>query len=1559
MSSQADSIIIDDDDNDTTITPLTIIPDDDDATTSTANTVECKLEQMDTVDFQPSVAAAMASIEPLQNAINDAKSTQEIGAPVLSQPMLMQTYHDQFAQQFEVMRKMQEQMQQHMLQQQIQMQQHQHQQLPLQNTMANLKRKRLLSSSSSSSASSSALSIPYNNANEQQQQQQQPPDFSSINSLPSSSSSCAQPPNKIRVVVEGLIEARPVIMTAQPPPPSLPVFNADNVGHVNRDFDIDSSPLVQRLETEFLSSFGREMIVVQPDTMPEDRDASVVYSRALKTYYLWPKSAMLPITRLKSTFQRTGHTFSIDYTRTYNRMFALDLDCICRTKALTDVEHLNANQVHNVCQVMLDAICSELKFSLGRRKSLEYSVWRNKCNFHIYTNIRVSLLTHLEICQKLAAQFTQHHFVIEVPDMMPLPCSAKILNEPYCEHSTSRVDFNNDESLTVYEPFTFHDQFEISPVCIAERTVASISTSVINAMITNSNNLYINKVLTSKLPLAAVPAFSSVNNIINSIKINTQQFPHMRQFDTYITHVTNTHQKRRRQLAEIEEANAANNPSPSAPAPLDESGIVDFADFEQETLTKYLAFIEKFYDCFKIAAQPSQTTAPTTPIENANNNDDNDDDNNESVVINRKYKRPTLFVRISAIMYGGLHMQHFVSMLFHALDIQLDNFENFKKLLYAIYGQKLVADDPVVAQFLSTVNIDTFLEYALSAEEMFEYLAFLYQWNVDPAHSFQHQLELLMQCQLNVSKPSEYCKKIEESLAEKDGRGMKRADALIKTAVLKFIDILKMLRYMFYDHTTKRIYVLVDGIYYDSEQNFKDNMVPLLIRDYIGTSTKATNSYNCEIKNKPQALYANGSITLDNSHFMFSTRVGVFNSVTGLYSSSTCFLQFNKFRDVGIWTKPVGENVRLIVKDYRQNYDIMEMRQTADKFVKNIDNVVFKLYAYFIMVPAVIQLRYVVGLEQYKLTKIFNILNSFDGRFECIYFLVEYFPFPPEYVYWMAELCTNIGFLETLSSYDRLCNLVFKHNCVTSTDWSEKFNSMFGDVAIAYDKDAPTYMDKLKTLNHPLIKDNPNNCLIYVLLLVCIIKCDTYAPLITGFNMKMPDCDYNHPDFADAGMKTCRKNMADNLDRARRLVFGDKVSHLEAAMINELLSLCISVDFQQDQLQNLLAMLGATHVPYNKSKKLFLFYGSTNVGKSFICSKLLRMMGPKVLSVVNFADLYNRAVLSEHFLINLSELSKICPTQFKAITGNDEISAKRFFNQTYDMQRNQPHMFGATNVHLDFNGSAMQQQVDRTTINRLYVIKLTGEQMEPNRNEPNFFSMMTNSQYFPDLFPSKKIETWGLCWITYMYYVQNRDASCYAILKNTSEASKVYKNYTYYRNNTLYRFLVRSNLVDEPGFFISANRIMQIAKENLDKTSKEIGSLEQFLAHFNQQYNVQIQSNKNAETTTVVHNIQESGFVQHVKYNMAVHEEANASITKADILARTSVYLMAELRENASHYFETQNESYYNYKTGVYTGITFTTTSLEYDSNSIAQNSASRAQDSNSSASSLIVEHVD
>lgn len=261
-----------------------------------------------------------------------------------------------------------------------------------------------------------------------------------------------------------------------------------------------------------------------------DNTSTVIISRTLKTSYIWPKHKPLTIDDLQ-VFAEHGHTLGIDYAATYCRMFALDLDCVCRTGS--NFEHLGENVV-NLIIAKLNEVFAQMV-----NKPPAFSVWRNQCGFHVYSDILVSMPTHFYIKKQLESfvEFQNQPVVFEVPSVMPLPFSAKVRGKPYTLNT--RSENMTDVSMTIcMDQQDCLELFAFTQLALEGRTAAKLTTIL--------GNQYLVKL--------AIPTIRRASpKIINLSYIKLyDNFSYMKQFEEYAISMSKHHNIQNTTISDID-----------------------------------------------------------------------------------------------------------------------------------------------------------------------------------------------------------------------------------------------------------------------------------------------------------------------------------------------------------------------------------------------------------------------------------------------------------------------------------------------------------------------------------------------------------------------------------------------------------------------------------------------------------------------------------------------------------------------------------------------------------------------------------------------------------------------------------------------------------------------------------------------------------------------------------------------------------------------------------------------------------------------------------------------
>lgn len=1232
-----------------------------------------------------------------------------------------------------------------------------------------------------------------------------------------------------------------------------------------KNLPIDNCTETFQQEYNFLDKYHLEVYKYYENDL-----ASVVYSRNLKTHYLWKLDRPLDTNALNE-FKLTGHTLTIDYTKTYCRAFALDLDCLCRCRPQTMV-HISEGLILEIQTALLKVFESILRIPAA---SVKFSIWKNKCGYHMYSNIFVSLPTHLYLKRAIEVQFNMRPVIFEVPDLMPLPYSAKRRYEPYTQVTSDCI--LNKMHLTMCTNKKYLELFQYSNVYIDGRTVAHINTMLGDTYLV-------------RLPTAIYQ--TGVPKVVNVKSISMDpSFLYMRQFEIYIMSMVTTFNKENSNI-----------------------GATDLSDFGVEDRFSLRRFMSDFNNKFAY----SGGNGVNNPIGIGNSHGLNniaDNDNMHSTIIENPSETCEHFIQISAVEHGGFNLQHYTAALYHAMDMK--NFEMFRKLLLVIY-KPLLNNYASVKKFIKRINLATYQAYHETSENIINHLHYLHRHNVDPTHDFNTRINTIMCSIMNMVSYEEYAKKLTK-LNRDD------LDKAIIQLLTTFMNIFVELRLVYFNRMCSRYYILCPstGTHYISISKLSDTNLPSILRNWIGNSPAASLILRNNLEHCHD-IYSPGDISFSTNSFMFSTELGVFNSATGMYVSNTRFIQFNKYRRKSIWN-PILSSKKM---HYNQNETIIESMKIAKFYTKFMHTRLIELYTHAIIAPAFIQMRKILSVEECMLTQLINIFAQ-HTNFECMYFLVEYFPFDPKIIYLLAHLCNEYDGLDILLSYRTMRSRIFNFNDVSCKVWRDKLMPIIDSAT--FDDTCDLYMDKLLSLRGPHIQDlNRDTYLFIVLILACIVKCPAYNMFVTAFNIKIPEIHKHHEAYTTFNYTTTLTSMRENFDRARTIVFGEKLSKFDNSLIDECISICMSTNFIPETTSNYLATIGLSFLPINIQKKIIVFHGDGDVGKSLICNKLQEIANPQVGRFNDLSKVLQRSNVAEYSVTIISELKLLVPSEIKSITGNDPESTMKFYSQNYELQTMQSLMYGATNVHVKFHGSSTTD-VDRTTVNRLYAILLTGRQCPANVPQANLLTMMTNGCYYTGILSVDITESAiSLAWLAYCTYYLQRDQNYHPYLNTSSPACRDYQNTVYYNNSKLYRFLVNLGIIDEPGFFISKSELLRIVSQNFDKNDRNsFPNQFAFITNFEQQTNISLTK------SDIVPNFQQSGLIQHIFSNMAAIQDKDSKITGDDITQHLKIYTSNEHKSNAFQYFQRTYEKYYNYDTLEYDGIAFQNEGVSYDENII------------------------
>lgn len=1204
---------------------------------------------------------------------------------------------------------------------------------------------------------------------------------------------------------------------------SVPIPHNDQI---MKPLQNDACSKTLKLESDFLTPFGLEEY-----TYNLDNTSTVITSRTLKTSYIWPKSKPLTANMLE-IFSENGHTLGIDYTSTYCRMFALDLDCICRKSSTFD--HLNENIVSRIIIVL-----NEL-FQQMINTTPTFSVWRNGCGYHLYSDILVSMPTHLYIKKQLEAtvEFIDSACVFEVPNTMPLPFSAKIRGAPYT------LNIQNAQAgkmaLTICkDKQDCLELFFFTQLAVNGRTAAKLTTLLGTEYLVKLSTPTIRRTPPKIINMSAISLYPN--------------FMYMDQFEKYAILMAKQHNI---QTTKIED--------------------IDFKDFTADERAQIRLFMSSVNKLFGVGDAHGQESCST-------------------------------FINLAAFQYGGLYLQPFVAGFFLYLqNVGLFvNFDKFRLLLKKIFYSAM-EQYASVKQFVKLVNIQSLQAYSgETGDSIINHLYFMISYSTTPLQTIDQQINSIME-KMTDSTADYVRENIRIEFAKKDKT---IGENLINDLLEKFKIIFLEMKILYFDQSSSRYYSLdpVYGAKYESSAKLDTYLYPATIRSWIGHSKPAVAILKTQLEDA-HFMHINEPVNFAQTDYMFSTQVGVFNSATGLYTARSRFLRFSKFRHTSIWPFDHPQTTF-----YAQNQTILEHYVFVADIIKKINNSLFEIYTHCVFAPAIIQLNNLMSISEKHISQIITILSN-HKNYEPAYFLLEYFPFNPKMIYLILHLCDDFGGIECFISYKTLCIKVFKTEHVEPKDWSDKFGKIMDEAK--FDTNQTTQLEKLKSLKGEHAVNCPDALYLFAtVVLACITKCNTFVDFVKILKISQPTTVYKDPRYEKFNNSTNLASMKSNMIRARSIVFGENVTQFQNTLIDELLSICMSADFKPETVVNYLTAVGSMYIPLNVLKKLLLIHGDQDVGKSLACKKITAIAEPSSARFDDISAVIARSSVAEYSAIILNEATYLNASQLKIVTGNDDTSSMKFYSQKYELQRMQTHMFGATNLHVSFKS---KEDVDKTSVSRLYAIQFTGVNCPAASPQSSFISMMVDGLYFSGIFsPIHTHAIEALKWLSFGMYMHVRDVNYFPKLDLSCSTCKQYQHIVHYNNSALYKKLVDSGITDAPGFSIRKEQLLNIIRANLDKAGGPYPSISKFKTVFEKQYNISF------ENVTHIKHFQQVGLILHVKNNMLATEEPNSTIKHEDITNRLKLYTVAEDKDNAMEYFQRTYEKYFDYDKICYKGITF------------------------------------
>lgn len=1291
-------------------------------------------------------------------------------------------------------------------------------------------------------------------------------------------------------------------------------------------FSIDSNERIIALEQEFLKDM--------PDFDDSDLRSVALYSRACNRRVL-AKPSSVTVDALKACFPK-GHTLAIDYTRSYTRYLAFDIDCICRksdnsfttccTIATSDQIVRELISIVNAFGVIMSVSRSTAASSYRKKKMYSVSVWSYKCGFHIYTNLCVTQPTHYFIWLTLKARFVGSSVyksaIIELPDMMPLPNSAKeygCVYAPACYADSSSVE----DLIPKADDELCYEYYKSAPINSNSSNIEGTMSSPVGDMeivAMGEPKIDILAILPSITAFTAKPSFGNmqfakiVNNLIQSNRKKTyipiepyainfkgcEYAPHVAKFMRLFKLIIDAPNYRNSQTILI---NDRENNMDGLSLPSKRTDANTYRSIEAATIN-----LDRYTG---------------TVIEN------NDDDDNDGTAGDGNIIDCSEFIEYTVNRNYGMDIQHYVvAMAKYITYIQNKKVDNViqKKKLDTVHFKKIL--NVLYAAHLNSIPIYNFVTnyteviaeaYDDTYCDMLTYLMFARNNDITVDKSMDTVATEFFNRAMSVSGTATI--KMMDSKSPKLDRFLSQVEEFIS-----------MTRYVLVSMQSGRVYVLEEN-HYISSTKLDTQKYPRDLNSWLnGQSIVQLTSRLSKMDTM---------IGMTNTYFMYVTDYGVFNAITCQYVSKSPLLRFTVHR------APIFKNLLYNNKiPYNMlNEDIITHMSLAKNVIENISTVVSTIYTRGFLLPAFLGMSQETQLDDYSIVGMIDRIAAVSDL-SPLYILIERYSLDPHYITLLANMLQMGGSHTIFYSYNKMC-----YELLRGSGSSARWMCEFPPTVIKYNKNAASHTEKLKSIVaisevmvdgklKSNVKLNLNEDVLVLLTMIgaFIVNCRSFAPLREAFPDIVPT---SVPFIEDAEINLTRKSeqhgyyVSTVIEDIIRDVLKPRPNTNDAnyyyKLLVELTSLCMSANFEMKTLNAILDTLSASFVTYNYHKKVFIYYGIGDVGKSLLCLKLYEYIKHSIYQIRDLPTAITRSnVTTESLVCIQSEMSKLNSTQIKSISGNDKDDVSRFYSQKMEHTEVQALIYGATNVHVQF--SDCKTDVDRTTIDRIYVIEFKG--IQPTIPGVSQFSMLMDNCYMRGMFPKDDDRHISMGMLALANYVKNRDAKTfYPALRETPETSG-YRSKILFLNNSLYRVIAGARYMYHVGFyttvlqFRSAINLYLSNLEEIDAVAPKRRKVKttqytysSFCAKFLQEYNVNLDT---APNDSHIKNFQVAALIEHIKVNMQVEVDESQNITDQMYNEQLSAYAEGPTRLNAHRYFRRMNVDRHDAKLKLYRGLKFT-----------------------------------
>lgn len=1181
---------------------------------------------------------------------------------------------------------------------------------------------------------------------------------------------------------------------------------------------------------------------------------TVIYSRALDKRFVHDEHSKAPSILEMKNFEATGHTLAIDNIRSYVRLFSLDVDCVkCKSNGqITTSEHTTEININEILE-KLGTIVNNTK--------IVFSVWSNKCGFHIYGNFNVSVLQHLYIRDVLSVRIANmQSTVVEVPDFMPLPYSSKSFGASIYKPLYSPVD----GILKKFIVCTSLDSYEYQESFALKHLTPKNSEHLLLTIITSVGSEYVvfdkKRTVRNKLP-CFLNAVSCDPHVMHSFAVDAAKY-----VDLIIKESTSVGHQGINIVELYTDVYLTN----------DLIQLQDLFDLAGDQFTIYFnAFSNK---CFGES------------IELFTSSGLNDD----------FLKR---YVYHSAIQFKGLNLQHYIVSLHKSVENDLD-FDSFKKILHLLYEKELTNN--CIRHTIEMYHPFILDLYPADYIRILNYMQLYVTESITPFMGLTEVFDKIISGRMGVNsfQFNEILRKAEFH-AVKDWT-FKFLDCLLKICK-NYQFIVSYDSIVYYMETDSFVYSpLTKKLEFCSSWHIDMRKILEKIQNETKSfqvsrfceSNKYMTATGVGVFNSISGLYFSKSPLIPFTKYRYSM---LWPKVKNLNNEQrNCYEEINE--DI-LKKRPI---VQRILREFSENIDSM-----------------FINFHFIPSMVGLMHIDYCWDVSGMTICNFFEHLKYYKDLSEALP-VVELFAFDLPFVMFIIVLLNDHS-LQVITDYKKLIKCLFASNTdvasVSRDRWRKIFKLTFNvdyenaaKVMFSITDKKKTYAKRLMSYKHtnPDIYLTEQNIIIGVCLTKALSRCKQFTCLFEAFDQTSPKTTrHANPELLNMNCNSSYENMSNIYqNRLKKLVYNPK-DQFELRIANVCLHLCKSSAFIPDTFRELLNIFSASMVPINIKKKIYILFGQRDCGKSYLLDLIELNARPSTKSILKLDENEEKTgIASTNLIIRCNELAVLNVDQVKSITGDDPKSQRIFHTQNYlNGQSGQSLLYAATNGIVLFKNNYKREIIDSAMVNRFHVIKLRCQYVSTNdkiSGTDSIFAMTANHKYYTENVKSS-IYAPILQWVLFENYVNTRNPINFEPYLNINHEDCLdYKQQVYLNNCPIYAFLTKCGFSEEEGFFISPKTLLSVVSRNfIDKAEAKIASndikltMTQFYNMFKNQYGMAIERENG-----VIPNLQFTTLIRHIKYNMQIREDPDKRITSQDLEKHLSVYTFGVDRDNAREYFK-------------------------------------------------------